>query len=69
MMDPVLMSLGFAVGVLVSVTGIGGGSLLTPLLILAAGIRPVVAVDTAVADAAVAQAMGTRPSTPEARGG
>jgi uncharacterized protein len=64
--DPVLMSLGFVVGALVGLTGIGGGSLLTPLLILVAGIRPVVAVGTDLAFAAVTKAVG---AWQHARGG
>lgn len=37
---------GFAVGLLVGMTGIGGGSLMTPLLILVFGIHPTTAVGT-----------------------
>lgn len=37
---------GFAVGLLVGMTGIGGGSLMTPLLILLFGIHPTTAVGT-----------------------
>jgi hypothetical protein len=40
---------GFGVGVLVGMTGVGGGSLMTPLLVLLFGIHPV----TAVANTAV----------------
>jgi uncharacterized protein len=46
MPDPLLLSLGFLVGTLVGLTGVGGGALLTPLLILVAGVRPVIAVGT-----------------------
>lgn len=38
--------LGFGVGILVGMTGMGGGALTTPLLILWVGVRPVVAVGT-----------------------
>ena len=33
-MDPYIIFFGLAVGVLVGLTGVGGGSLMTPLLIL-----------------------------------
>ena len=35
---------GFVVGVIVGLTGVGGGSLMTPLLVLGFGIPPVTAV-------------------------
>ncbi len=37
---------GFVVGFIVGVTGVGGGSLMTPLLVLAFGVAPVTAVGT-----------------------
>jgi uncharacterized membrane protein YfcA len=37
---------GFCVGVLVGMTGVGGGSLMTPLLILLFGVHPTTAVGT-----------------------
>ena len=37
---------GFAVGFVVGVTGVGGGSLMTPLLVLVFGVTPITAVDT-----------------------
>ena len=37
---------GFAVGVIVGLTGVGGGSLMTPLLIFGFGIKPALAVGT-----------------------
>ena len=43
---------GFAVGLLVGLTGVGGGSLMTPLLTLLFGINPTVAVGTDLAFAA-----------------
>jgi uncharacterized protein len=39
---------GFVVGLLVGMTGVGGGSLMTPLLILLFGIHPATAVAGAV---------------------
>jgi uncharacterized protein len=56
--DPLLIALGFLVGVLIGLTGVGGGAVLTPLLILVAGVRPVVAVGTDLAFAAVTKAVG-----------
>ena len=44
--DPVYVASGFGVGVLVGMTGVGGGSLMTPLLILLFGIHPSTAVGT-----------------------
>src|SRR5947207_14748359 len=37
---------GFVVGLVVGVTGVGGGSLMTPLLVLVFGVAPVTAVGT-----------------------
>ena len=37
-MDPAIILFGLGVGVLVGTTGMGGGSLMTPLLILVFGI-------------------------------
>ena len=34
MIDPLYVASGFGVGLLVGMTGVGGGSLMTPLLIL-----------------------------------
>src|SRR5580658_2490052 len=50
---------GFAVGLLVGLTGVGGGSLMTPLLTLLFGISPSVAVGTDLAFASVTKAAGT----------
>jgi uncharacterized protein len=57
-MDPWLIVFGFGVGILVGTTGMGGGSLMTPLLILLFGINPVVAVGTDLAYAAVTKTVG-----------
>src|SRR5215475_14019453 len=58
MLDPLLISHGLLVGTLVGLTGVGGGALLTPLLILVVGVRPVVAVGTDLAFAAVTKVVG-----------
>jgi len=43
-MDASFIVTGFIVGALVGLTGMGGGSLMTPLLILVFGVHPVSAV-------------------------
>ena len=57
-MDWTIPLLGFLVGLLVGLTGIGGGALMTPFLILIGGFRPVVAVGTDLAYAAITKALG-----------
>jgi uncharacterized protein len=49
---------GFGVGLLVGLTGVGGGSLMTPLLILLFGIHPATAVGTDLLYAAVTKSVG-----------
>ena len=44
--DPVFAVSGLAVGLLVGITGVGGGSLMTPLLVLVFGVHPATAVGT-----------------------
>lgn len=50
---------GFAVGLIVGLTGVGGGSLMTPILIFFFGIKPYLAVGTDLLFAAVTKAGGT----------
>jgi uncharacterized membrane protein YfcA len=50
---------GFCVGLLVGMTGVGGGSLMTPLLILLFGIHPTTAVGTDLLFAASTKTVGT----------
>jgi uncharacterized protein len=50
---------GFAVGLLVGMTGVGGGSVMTPLLILLFGIHPAAAVGTDLLHAAATKTAGT----------
>ncbi|MFL5895291.1 MAG: sulfite exporter TauE/SafE family protein [Thermoleophilaceae bacterium] len=57
-MDPLIVVFGFGVGVLVGTTGIGGGSLMTPILILIFGFKPVTAVGTDLAYGAVTKTVG-----------
>ena len=49
---------GFAVGLLVGVTGVGGGSLMTPLLVFLFGFKPAVAVGTDLLFAAITKTGG-----------
>jgi uncharacterized protein len=55
---PLVIAFGLFVGILVGTTGIGGGSLMTPLLILVLGTAPVTAVGTDLAYAAVTKTVG-----------
>src|SRR5436305_12996308 len=57
-MDPFIILFGFGVGILVGTTGIGGGSLMTPILILIFGFKPVTAVGTDLAYGAVTKTVG-----------
>jgi uncharacterized membrane protein YfcA len=57
-MDPLVIAFGLGVGVLVGLTGIGGGSLMTPLLVLFVGVPPVVAIGTDLAYGAVTKTVG-----------
>ena len=50
---------GFAVGFLVGMTGVGGGSLMTPILILLFGVHPATAVGTDLLYAAATKTGGT----------
>ena len=50
---------GFLVGVVVGMTGVGGGSLMTPLLILVFGFAPATAVGTDLLYAAITKSAGT----------
>lgn len=50
---------GLAVGMLVGLTGVGGGALMTPLLTLLFGFSPAVAVGTDLAFASITKTVGT----------
>jgi uncharacterized membrane protein YfcA len=56
--DFALVAFGLGVGILVGMTGIGGGSLMTPMLILVFGVTPVTAIGTDLAYAAVTKTVG-----------
>ena len=58
MIDPIYVVSGFSVGLLVGMTGVGGGSLMTPLLIMLFGVHPATAVGTDLLYAAATKAGG-----------
>ena len=57
-MDFALVAFGLGVGILVGMTGIGGGSLMTPMLILVFGVTPTTAIGSDLAYAAVTKTVG-----------
>ena len=59
MIEPLYVVSGFGVGLLVGMTGVGGGSLMTPLLILFFGIHPPTAVGTDLLYAAATKTGGS----------
>jgi hypothetical protein len=59
MIDPAYVASGFGVGLLVGMTGVGGGSLMTPLLILLFGVHPFTAVGTDLLYAAATKTGGS----------
>ncbi len=59
MIDPLYSLSGFAVGLLVGMTGVGGGAIMTPILILLFGIHPATAVGTDLLYAAATKTGGS----------
>src|ERR1700704_6676807 len=59
MIDPLYVASGFGVGLLVGMTGVGGGSRMTPLLILLFGVHPSTAVGTDLLYAAATKTGGS----------
>src|SRR5580700_2378025 len=57
--NPAYALSGFVVGLLVGQTGVGGGSLMTPLLVLVFGIHPATAVGTDLLSASVTKTVGS----------
>ena len=57
--NPLYMLSGFFVGLLVGQTGVGGGSLMTPILVLLFGIHPATAVGTDLLYASATKSVGT----------
>jgi len=56
---PLYALAGIFVGLLVGMTGVGGGSLMTPILVLAFGFHPVTAVGTDLLYASMTKSVGT----------
>jgi uncharacterized membrane protein YfcA len=57
-MDPLLAFAGLGVGVVVGLTGMGGGALMTPILVLFFGVPPLAAVSSDLAASAVMKPFG-----------
>ena len=57
-MDFLYVVSGFVVGFIVGMTGVGGGSLMTPILVLGFGIKPAIAVGTDLLYAAITKSGG-----------
>src|SRR5918992_4034249 len=57
-MDPAIIIFGLGIGLLVGMTGMGGASLMTPLLIFVFGVSPVTAIGTDIFYAAVTKTVG-----------
>src|SRR5436305_11487937 len=58
-LDPLYVLCGVLVGMLVGFTGVGGGSLMTPLLVLLFGVHPATAVGTDLLYAGLTKLGGT----------
>jgi hypothetical protein len=57
-MDPILAFAGLGVGIVVGLTGMGGGALMTPILVLVFGVPPIAAVSSDLAASAVMKPIG-----------
>jgi uncharacterized membrane protein YfcA len=57
-MDMRFALIGLIIGFLIGLTGMGGGSLMTPIMILVMGVKPVIAVGTDLAYGAVTKIIG-----------
>ena len=60
---------GLLIGLLVGMTGMGGGSLLTPILVIFFGFQPTTAVGTDVLHGAIFKSFGAGRLVPELTGG
>lgn len=58
--DPLLVLAGAGTGLLVGLTGVGGGAVMTPLLLLVFGVAPIAAVGTDLWFAALTKVAATR---------
>jgi uncharacterized protein len=56
---PLYIASGFLVGLLVGQTGVGGGALMTPILVLLFGVHPAAAVGTDLLYASITKTVGT----------
>lgn len=56
--NPIYIALGFLVGIIVGLTGVGGGSLMTPMLIFIFHVKPALAIGTDLLFAAITKAFG-----------
>jgi uncharacterized protein len=56
--DPAIVLFGFGIGAMVGMTGMGGGTLMTPMLIFLFGVKPVTAIGTDIFYAAVTKTVG-----------
>ncbi len=59
MLDTALILSGLIIGAIIGLTGVGGGSLMTPLLIMGFGVNPAIAVGTDLLFAAATKLGGT----------
>lgn len=57
-MNVTLLLMGFGIGLLIGFTGVGGAALVTPLLILFFGVRPVIAVGSDLMYGAITKIVG-----------
>ena len=57
--NPLYTTSGLVIGFIVGLTGVGGGSLMTPILVLLFGVHPATAVGTDLLFAGVTKAVGT----------
>lgn len=58
--DAMLMTAGAVTGMLVGLTGVGGGAVMTPLLLLVFGVAPMSAIGTDLWFAAITKLAATR---------
>lgn len=56
--SPTIVVFGLGIGILVGMTGMGGGALMTPLLILIFGVSPTTAIGTDILYAAITKTVG-----------
>jgi uncharacterized membrane protein YfcA len=56
--DPVVVAFGLGVGTLIGMTGVGAGSLMTPILILVIGVKPITAIGSDLAYGAITNSVG-----------